>query len=255
MSHGPRSLRGVSDADLKSLLDAVRAERLLCPLSSTGLQFAGLGHLTPEVQNLLGLDRTATLAVLDAVHAERVETQAPRLELVWTGPEGPGTHARDTAIVVQDLFRTAQREVLIGGFAFDHGREIFQPLYDAMRSRGVRAKIYLDVQGPAPSEEAVASYARAKLEEFLARNWPFGEPRPILFYAPGNLRPGTYASLHAKCVVVDRRRALLTSANFTDRGQNRNLELGVLIEDAAFAEEVCRQWERLVAGGVMLENG
>lgn len=44
-----------------------------------------------------------------------------------------------------------------------------------------------------------------------------------------------FASLHAKCVVVDERWVLVTSANFTDRGQTRNVEVGVLLDDAGFA--------------------
>jgi len=48
-------------------------------------------------------------------------------------------------------------------------------------------------------------------------------------------RRGIFASLHAKCVVVDGRHALVTSANSTDRGQTRNLEVGILVEDPSFA--------------------
>jgi phosphatidylserine/phosphatidylglycerophosphate/cardiolipin synthase-like enzyme len=46
---------------------------------------------------------------------------------------------------------------------------------------------------------------------------------------------GVFASLHAKCVVVDGRWVFVTSANFTDRGQTRNVEVGVLLEDTRLA--------------------
>jgi phosphatidylserine/phosphatidylglycerophosphate/cardiolipin synthase-like enzyme len=61
-----------------------------------------------------------------------------------------------------------------------------------------------------------------------------------------------WASLHAKCLVVDRRRALVGSANFTDRGQSRNVEVGAIVEDAAFAGELARQWLGLVDGGLLV---
>ena len=54
-------------------------------------------------------------------------------------------------------------------------------------------------------------------------------------------------SLHAKCVVVDDERSFITSANFTDRGQTRNVEAGVLIEDRAFSGELGAQWRQLVS--------
>jgi phosphatidylserine/phosphatidylglycerophosphate/cardiolipin synthase-like enzyme len=47
-------------------------------------------------------------------------------------------------------------------------------------------------------------------------------------------------------VVVDEQATLIGSANFTDRGQTRNIEVGVLIEDAGFARQVVEQWQGLV---------
>jgi phosphatidylserine/phosphatidylglycerophosphate/cardiolipin synthase-like enzyme len=47
--------------------------------------------------------------------------------------------------------------------------------------------------------------------------------------------PGVFASLHAKCVVVDGRWVFATSANFTNRGQSRNVEVGLLVEDGSVA--------------------
>jgi phosphatidylserine/phosphatidylglycerophosphate/cardiolipin synthase-like enzyme len=60
---------------------------------------------------------------------------------------------------------------------------------------------------------------------------------------------GAYASLHAKCLVIDYERSLITSANFTDRGQSRNIEVGVLIHDKGYAEALERQWTNLVQSG------
>ena len=53
-------------------------------------------------------------------------------------------------------------------------------------------------------------------------------------------------SLHAKCIVVDGSTALVTSANFTDRGQTRNIEAGVLVRDRGFAERLASQWIGLI---------
>ena len=59
------------------------------------------------------------------------------------------------------------------------------------------------------------------------KHWPW-PTLPALFYDPRSLETGdTRASLHAKCVIVDRLRALVTSANFTDAAQRKNVEVGV----------------------------
>lgn len=55
-------------------------------------------------------------------------------------------------------------------------------------------------------------------------------PLPELYYDPRSLQTGdARASLHAKCVSVDGERALITSANFTDAAQRKNIEADVVI--------------------------
>ena len=68
------------------------------------------------------------------------------------------------------------------------------------------------------------------------------------------LTPGPpYCSMHAKCVAVDRRWAFISSANFTQRGQERNIEAGVLIDDAEFAEHLTMQWLGLIESEAVVE--
>lgn len=70
---------------------------------------------------------------------------------------------------------------------------------------------------------------------------------PNIYYDPRSAMPGPpWVSLHAKCVVIDERWTFITSANFTDRGQTRNLEVRVCIEDQAFAGQLAAQWHALV---------
>ena len=101
----------------------------------------------------------------------------------------------------------------------------------------------------------VSAHLARHLGAFHANSWPFGEPRPRLFYDKRALTPGPpYCSLHAKCVVVDGPRAFVSSANFTQRGQERNIEVGVLIDDPTFAGFLAGQWLGLVESGLCLEH-
>jgi len=58
--------------------------------------------------------------------------------------------------------------------------------------------------------------------------------------------------LHAKCVVVDRRVAFVSSANFTEAAQERNIEAGVLIRSEPFASSLANHFETLAAQGILL---
>lgn len=220
------TLASVATPALERLRSRIRTGQLGVPLSPLTLDAEGL----PTA--LSTLDRPALLAILDAVLAERAASRGPAVELVWTGPEGRFSAARDTAVVVQSLFAQAQTRILIAGFRFDHGSQLLSELHRALHERGVSCQLFGD---------------EGETEEFVTRNWPFGPPFPDLF----SFRPnaGTFASLHAKCVVVDGRSALVTSANFTDRGQNRNIEVGALVEDASFAVALERQFQGAVSLG------
>jgi phosphatidylserine/phosphatidylglycerophosphate/cardiolipin synthase-like enzyme len=152
---------------------------------------------------------------------------------------------------VRDLFHSARRSVIVGGYAFDRPG-ILEPLHVGMRDRGVTALLFLDIPGEARSVEEADAFAVAAIDRFFREVWTFGPPRPEVYYDPRTAAPGPpWASLHAKCIVVDDERALITSANFTERGQTRNIEAGVLIEDRAFAEELGAQWRLLIAAGLV----
>jgi phosphatidylserine/phosphatidylglycerophosphate/cardiolipin synthase-like enzyme len=170
---------------------------------------------------------------------------------VWTGPDARGSAARDTSVVVAELFARARQTVLIAGYSFDDTQDILAPLHAAMRDRQVEASVFVDLTKlSAPAESELADPAETAAKLFLERWWPFGDPKPAIFYDPRTAEPRSLVSLHAKCVVVDDRTTLITSANFTRRGHDRNLELGALIEDPGYARAVVGHWRGLVSHGV-----
>lgn len=59
------------------------------------------------------------------------------------------------------------------------------------------------------------------------------------------------ASLHAKIIVVDRRTALIGSANLTGHAFERNLECGILLRDREHADAVARHLDSLRENGVL----
>lgn len=225
-------LSTVPTAVLERLRELVAAKTLEPPLTAVGLRLAGLGVLAEHAPALAVFEVQQLMGLIDAVVAERLRGLRRPLELVWTGPDSRTSQARDTAVVVRALFHDAKTAVTIAGFRFDHGSSLLAPLHEAMKGRGVQCRIYGDT---------------AEAKELVQRNWPFGPPWPEVygFVAPAE----TYASLHAKCVVVDHHLVLVTSANFTERGQERNVEVGVLADDARLAESLERELQAATSAG------
>jgi phosphatidylserine/phosphatidylglycerophosphate/cardiolipin synthase-like enzyme len=237
----------VATGELERLRDLVRRNVLSCPLGDTDLRAEGFD--AAKFAALRDLDRASLECVLEIVIADRANRPPPHLELVWTGPETRIARSRDTAVLVRELFKHAKTSVLIAGFSFDHGKEIFEPLHAAMSTRGVRTEIFLDVRDSKTND--IEAHVRSCVDKFLGSNWPFGPPFPDIYYDPRTAEPYSTASLHAKCIVVDLTSTLITSANFTDRGQTRNVELGVLIEDREFATQVAGQWRSLLEADLL----
>ncbi len=53
-------------------------------------------------------------------------------------------------------------------------------------------------------------------------------------------------------MIVDGRRAFVSSANFSAAAQERNIEAGVVIDDDVFARGLGAQFESLVQAGLLV---
>jgi phosphatidylserine/phosphatidylglycerophosphate/cardiolipin synthase-like enzyme len=148
--------------------------------------------------------------------------------LVASGPEMPGIPVRDTGAVVRELFGAARESLLIVGYAVHQGRHVFRVLAERRDANPeLKVRMCLDVSRP-PGDTSNASEILGRFAyRFRTSEWP-GTRLPEVLYDPRALAPERErrASLHAKCVVDDMR-ALVSSANFTEAAQERNLEIGL----------------------------
>ncbi len=266
-------LSGITEQDLMSLVAALDRGDLRAPLSETGLQANGFGHMVEALRPHLTLGLDGVRAIVTVVLAERRHHKAPGVTLVWTGEDPGVSRSRHTRVVLPELFARAREHVLVAGYAIDHGADLFAALHRGMVDHGVTADFFVDVgqlaerlrqaargagqswsllSAPLAAAEGNIAWGRAVVEIFYRLMWPFGLPRPTVYFDPRTADEHPAVSMHAKCVVIDHEYTLITSANFTDRGQTRNIEAGVAIEDRSFATSLERQWWNLVDAEVVV---
>ena len=251
----------ISRAGLEALAGALAAGRLSGPYSASGvarhLPNVDLGGALAELNRLhdAGVPPEHVAELVLAVISERKlrEATSDRVELVWTGPETPGSQSRETGVVARELFAKATRSVLVSSYAVYLGKEVFEPLAKRMEELpALRVLLFLNVPAPGGSDFDPDAVARDYFREFLKKNWPSGRA-PELYYDPRSLaaKADERAVIHAKCVVVDSRTALVTSANFTEAAHARNIEAGVIVRDAGLAESLEKQFTSLVGAGML----
>jgi phosphatidylserine/phosphatidylglycerophosphate/cardiolipin synthase-like enzyme len=252
-------LPAVSRTTLLALAEALESGRLDGPNDGIGLRRQVPSHEYGDVAACLetlsrsGFTGTQTAVLMRALAEERARGQgaADRVRLVWTGPEARSSASRDTSVVMREMFESAERSVMVAGFAVHRGRMVLGSLAQRMEARPeLQVRLFLNVHRRHGSSASEAELLREFGETFVRHHWPAGR-LPEVYYDPRSLAPeaAARASLHAKCVVVDDRVAFVTSANLTEAAQQRNIEAGVLVDDETFARSLRGQFDSLFDSG------
>ena len=67
------------------------------------------------------------------------------------------------------------------------------------------------------------------------------------------LERGKSVALHAKCVVIDEFDLFVSSANFTEAAQQRNIEVGLRLRSNVVAGRVVRFFDSLIETGQLAQ--
>lgn len=246
----------LSTTDLQALIAALRSGRVAAPYSAIQVSRVVPGGLNEAVRiglvelQKLGFGEQQIAAALDLIKDDRQAVRAiePPIDLVTSGPEAPGITNRDTAVVVRELFAHAKTSVLVVGYAVYQGQRVFEALAKRMETHPeLDVQFFLNVSRP-DGDDTPSKILLAKFKQrFIDKQWPSGCRLPEVYYDPRSIADNhpVRSSLHAKCVVVDSKKVFVSSANFTEAGQERNIEVGLNIENAWLANQLVRHFRLL----------
>lgn len=151
-----------------------------------------------------------------------------RIYLVATGSNLVGRGIRSIQSVMEEMLLEAEDEIIIAAYTISGNlRDFFQLLWKAA-ARGVRILMIINHIESQPRDVR-------KILDDLSSEFPH-----VRIY---DFTDET-CSLHMKVVAVDRKKALIGSANLTWKGMVENLELGIVVE-GELAETVSRVLEDL----------
>lgn len=198
----------------------------------------------------LGISGAAAAAWIRTV--SNASSRAPRTDLVWSGPEVPGLHARNTKRVYEELLGSARHSIWASTFVYFDGPRAFETLANRMDATpGLRVNLLLNVSRKRGDTTAKDYLIQEFADRFWNKDWP-GSARPNVFYDPRALDPEYPGGvLHAKAVVIDQEAVFITSANLTEAAQERNIELGLLVRDRALSISTVTHFQILIDRGML----
>jgi phosphatidylserine/phosphatidylglycerophosphate/cardiolipin synthase-like enzyme len=252
-----RPLLSRAPSDLRALAAAIKMGRLGSPFSAVAVKQIVSDDADAVARSLTemsatGMPATGIAYALELLAATIIDR--PRIEdliqLVATGPPVSGVANRDTSVVVSNLFSQAEKSVIVVGYAVYQGQKVFQALATRMTERpDLSVKMYLDITRKPGDSSMESELVKRFCHHFRTTQWPDGARVPEIYFDPRSLaadRTGA-ASLHAKCIVVDGERVFVSSANFTDRGQTKNIELGLILRSQVIGLRIQELFEQMLA--------
>ncbi len=228
-----------SGATLSQALVVVPAPRR--PRARELLGAAGLG---PQM-------REQSVDVLRAVAgaASRIKDVTP----VWTAPAGAVGGGALTADVFA-LVGSANTSVVCATYNLQPSSALWAALVDLRARRpGVSVRLYLDTQaadGPFHRPEGRRGYREQNHDRGSSSRLSTGEivrrlRGAVVMRTRAPEDDGRAVTSHAKFLSIDHRFLLVGSANFSFSAEERNVELGLRLDDPALAHSVEKQMRDL----------
>jgi len=169
-----------------------------------------------------------------------LQTGLVGVESVWSGPSSHSVPVRATAQALIQVVTEATSELLL----MTYSAKRHEPLREALASaivRGVQVTIVVETLQGAGSALAGAEPAAA----FAGINGL------QLWHWPVERRNESGSKLHAKLAIADRRVLLVSSANLTQSGVEKNIEAGVLIRGGSAPARAAEHIVELKSKGVL----
>jgi phosphatidylserine/phosphatidylglycerophosphate/cardiolipin synthase-like enzyme len=168
-----------------------------------------------------------------------------RIELLWSGPLPVNqVQARRIDQALYDQIADAKREILLVTYAAAKIERLSRELVQAI-GRGVKVRLILEFEQASEGQltyDAIRAFPAVLSSSAEIFYWPVEKRERNQAGRPGKL--------HAKFAIIDDT-VLVSSANLTDDAFNRNLEVGVMIENSGFLKSVSEYVGGLIEEGVI----
>ena len=151
-----------------------------------------------------------------------------KLELVITAPDSFSIKSRKIRNVIRELLENATESIMFTGYSIS---EYFKDMIDTIIQKS-QTGVYVTIYVNEPSKQ--------DLEKLLAYQGNY-----LRIYEYEKNEEDKMAALHAKIIVVDKCRSLVSSANLSYHGLKGNIELGLLLDSEDKGKQIVDVFKEL----------
>lgn len=177
-----------------------------------------------------------------ALAVEARHREAPKLELIWSGPVFSPFNLRRTDETILQLIQQANQKLTLVSFALYRVERLTQALKAAIE-RGVTVRMFMEIDN-------TKSLSLKKL---------YGDvlTTTMHFYTWSTQQrvqssQGKSGVLHAKAVIADSQQLFVSSANLTEYAMSLNIELGLLVQGGELPGRIDKIFDDYVERGVFV---
>ena len=199
------------------------------------LEFLAYDMLNQAKEDDISVANLKSFIDLAFIMAKHQKENEPRISPVWTGPIlETGVVKLNTYDTVKYLIESAEQEIFIVGYTFSFKEESVRELLKSIE-RSVERNCRVNI---------IVNDVENNFKEIM-NNWKKASYQLNVYHWVGSSL-SDYTSLHAKLIIADQRKVLLTSANFSYHGFHKNIETGVLVDNPKFSRDIWKQYHSLI---------
>ncbi|MBR0188753.1 MAG: phospholipase [Clostridia bacterium] len=171
--------------------------------------------------------------IIELVCKALLETQNEKISLVATVPPSFSLKTKRIQNTAEDLLKNASQSILLTGYSIsDFIADLIDVLIEKSQ-KGILVKIYLNDVKNQTAIEKLLRYRGRFLQIYDYTN-----------------KEDKMAALHAKIIMVDNYKTLISSANLSYHGMFGNIEIGTSLVSAKIAKQIDTLFKDLLFSGV-----
>ena len=175
------------------------------------------------------LNDVESFSIIELVLKSYLEKRKEKIELITTAPPSFMLKTKRISNVVKEVIENSEKSLLITGYSIS---EFVEDVIDTIiekSQRGVFVKIFIN------------DLSKQKLIDKLLRY----QGKFLQLYDYAN-KEDKMAALHAKIILADGERAIISSANLSYHGMAGNIEMGTLIHSVKLGKQIDEFFQSLI---------